>query len=799
MFVFTSCTNNYIPKARVLASTLKSFHPDWTFCLLLGEAPPQGFDLAEEAFDRLVGFDQLGIPGYKSWLFRHRVVEICTAAKGPALHHFLVREGHEKVMYLDPDIMVCNSLEPLKELLDEHDLLLTPHQLAPQETVRSIEDNEICSLQHGIFNLGFAAAARRGDGPRFARWWRDRLFFYCYDDIPRGIFTDQRWCDLAPAFFPNLRVVRDPGCNAASWNLTDRFISRAPDGSFKANDGPLRFYHFTGFDSGAGDGMTARYAKNMPAVHELWKIYRERLAASGQAALGKLAWAGMRFEDGTPISDDMRIVYRNREDLQRHFPDPFVRPGYLEWYRKNGGSGRGCFRNVKSILRGVADTLNKHGGFPRGLPGFTRQVLEWTRRWGVLGLARRVWNKVQDPAQPKIEVLQPVLPLLREALEQPESAAAKRFFALFAGAGEPVCVIEHDWGGGATYYCQKRVDSLLQEGRAVIRVRYALDLERLVLTALRGEESLRYEISGLAELADSRFPRIGELIVNELAGWHYDGYDPSGACARVIGAVEDLALVARRHEARVEFLFHDYFPVCPTVNLLTPENVYCGLPENIEGCDVCALRGKPFSMRKWREAWAGLLDRADEIVFFSENTRHAVRGAYALREEQIRVRPHKAESPGPALTIPADGPMRAAVVGNIQIHKGAGQVLELAKLMEKHDPEASLIVFGTLDSPETPRNVVVLGPYKHNELRSLLVKHQATVGVFPSIWPETFSFVIHELALLGLPQAAFPIGAQGDYLKSLPNSRTAKDLSAEALFEAVKELDAVRRAARPSP
>ena len=36
---------------------------------------------------------------------------------------------------------------------------------------------------------------------KFANWWNNRLQLYCYDDIPRGIFTDQRWVDLAPAYF----------------------------------------------------------------------------------------------------------------------------------------------------------------------------------------------------------------------------------------------------------------------------------------------------------------------------------------------------------------------------------------------------------------------------------------------------------------------------------------------------------------------------------------------------------------------------------------------------------------------
>ena len=42
------------------------------------------------------------------------------------------------------------------------------------------------------------------EGRRFAAWWRDRLHRFCWDDVPGGLFVDQRWCDLVPALFPYL-------------------------------------------------------------------------------------------------------------------------------------------------------------------------------------------------------------------------------------------------------------------------------------------------------------------------------------------------------------------------------------------------------------------------------------------------------------------------------------------------------------------------------------------------------------------------------------------------------------------
>ena len=40
MIVFTSITLNYLPKAKILAKTLKQFHPDWQFHLVISDKIP---------------------------------------------------------------------------------------------------------------------------------------------------------------------------------------------------------------------------------------------------------------------------------------------------------------------------------------------------------------------------------------------------------------------------------------------------------------------------------------------------------------------------------------------------------------------------------------------------------------------------------------------------------------------------------------------------------------------------------------------------------------------------------------
>src|SRR5687767_13357360 len=101
---FSSFTFGYLNRARVLFSSLRKFHPDWHLVALITDEVPLGmnFDVSNEPFDEVVWYDSLDIPDLQSWLFKHDVVEVCTAVKGPFLSAACKRD-YDAVIYLDPD------------------------------------------------------------------------------------------------------------------------------------------------------------------------------------------------------------------------------------------------------------------------------------------------------------------------------------------------------------------------------------------------------------------------------------------------------------------------------------------------------------------------------------------------------------------------------------------------------------------------------------------------------------------------------------------------------------------------
>jgi len=340
--VYTSIIANYLPKARVLAHSVKKHHPDFVFHLILSDEIPAGFDLSNEPFDELIQIGDLGIPDLKHWIFIHSIVELSTAVKGFGLQKLLGIPGCDHVLYLDPDIVVLSSLDKLTAKFSTASVLLTPHICEPEETLEAILDNEFSVLQHGIYNLGFVGVNNTAEGRRFADWWSDRLHSFCYDDIPRGLFTDQRWVDLAPAYFPALHILRDPVYNVCTWNLTHRTITGSLKDGLFANGEPIAFYHFSGFDSGAQEQMLRKYGSVMPALFELRDWYIAESARMGQETYSRIPWAYGTFDNGIRIERLHRLRYRDRGDLRSAFPDPWSASdparSYYHWFGANDES-----------------------------------------------------------------------------------------------------------------------------------------------------------------------------------------------------------------------------------------------------------------------------------------------------------------------------------------------------------------------------------------------------------------------------------------------------------------------------
>ena len=387
IYVFTSAAINYLPKVRLLCASLKRYLPGTVVCFAVADEIPAWFDPTNEPIDEVIPICQLNIPHVRSWIFRHSLVELCTGIKPFVVQHLFARPKCEAVLYFDPDMAVFSSLDDLVSELRVGSILLTPHLTSPEQSLDAILDNEICSLRHGVYNLGFFGVKNDEEGNAFVRWWGDRLYHFCREGLEQGLWVDQKWIDLVPAFFESVRIARSSRFNVAPWNITTRTVTGDSEEGFLVDGEPLGFYHFTGFDSGAHEIMTTKYGGDNPAVMALVRWYKASIQTEDRAR--RTRWAFECFSTGVSITPQHRRIYRMRKDLQEAYPDPFivVEDGqcYYNWFRWQAAAEHPEIVGVRGGERFQEDGVAQRNLLPR-----MSERQEWCRRLATL--PRRAWS-----------------------------------------------------------------------------------------------------------------------------------------------------------------------------------------------------------------------------------------------------------------------------------------------------------------------------------------------------------------------------------------------------------------------
>lgn len=243
--------------------------------------------------------------------------------------------------------------------------------------------------------------------------------------------------------------------------------------------------------------------------------------------------------------------------------------------------------------------------------------------------------------------------------------------------------------------------------------------------------------------------------------------------------------------------WHDHYLMCPTRHLLNAESRYCDLPDpgvcasclpNNAHCLDAPLRSVDIVM--WREQWGQVLAGASSIRVFSPSSRKLLRRVWPEFDSKVVLAPHDtAHIPQRELSLAPETPLHIGVVGRIAAHKGAAQVARLARYIEDTGANARITVFGTLEEPAPASVVSKTGTYSAEALPALCAERGVNAFWFPSIWPETFSFVLSEMRAMGLPVLAYDVGAQADTLADDDRHRVVSlDMSCDDILAILTEM-----------
>lgn len=327
MSQYTICTivaKNYIASARTLCESFLVCHPD-SKCYVLVVDEIEGFiDPAHEDFE-FVSLEELGISDLSNLCFKYNVVELSTAVKPFLLEYLIQEKSIDKLLYLDPDILITKELNNLYDHLDHFDIVLTPHLDTDYPEDNLLPDDALI-LTRGVFNLGFIGINASQNARFFLHWWQGKLKNKCILDLAKGYFVDQKFIDLVPALFDNIFIEKEVGYNVSWWNMHSRHINKG-EGSWKCNDKPLYFFHFSNYNPQKPDSLklhTTRFnLLENPDFQQLASLYAEQLLKNDFRRSRGWPYSLAKFTTGEQIPLQLRIWYLRSPHKWKRYGNPF--------------------------------------------------------------------------------------------------------------------------------------------------------------------------------------------------------------------------------------------------------------------------------------------------------------------------------------------------------------------------------------------------------------------------------------------------------------------------------------------
>ncbi|MFC0212697.1 glycosyltransferase family 4 protein [Paenibacillus chartarius] len=316
MIICTMATGSHLARAKVLAKSVKKHHPDALMVLCYLEKKWHREVSSSKLFDRKMLVRDIEVPNFHKFIFTRRVNEASYALKGHFLRYLMKAYPSEtNFLFLDADTKLFGRMEELEQALREHPIVLTPHLL---------QDADLTYLQHGLYNVGFLGLRRSEESERFLRWWTDRTDRYCYaNQYANGLFYEQNWLNLAPAYF-DVQTLDHPGYNLAYWNLHERGqVERLAPGRYLVNGVPLRLAHFSHVEGDMLSSMNAHIGDKKNGLYVMRSIYLRELYLAGHQRLRRMPWSYNYFEDGKPISQVDRSAFEAQPELQLKYGNPY--------------------------------------------------------------------------------------------------------------------------------------------------------------------------------------------------------------------------------------------------------------------------------------------------------------------------------------------------------------------------------------------------------------------------------------------------------------------------------------------
>ncbi|HZV04598.1 MAG TPA: hypothetical protein VE999_05880 [Gemmataceae bacterium] len=331
-----------------------------------------------------------------------------------------------------------------------------------------------------------------------------------------------------------------------------------------------------------------------------------------------------------------------------------------------------------------------------------------------------------------------------------------------------VLVFSHARGGGSSRLLLDVERKLAAQGLRILQVRPIPKSRSLVAI-----EDLTVSSPGAPPVFDLATEQ--ETLSAYLSSWDIERIIVNHVVDRDRDFDRFIPQLARRFGCPYDVILHDYFSVCPRINLVDAYGRYCAIAPPGD-CVSClrmggseALSASNSNPEAWRDRWRKFLAGASRVIAPSHDLATRIAAHIGRTPEIMEPEDEKAYPPIRAPRLKGDENLKILVLGSLSVPKGLWVVSSLGRELHRMKAPVSISVFGSSAQSSLLRQPQILfkGPYLPEDLSKLIAAEAPHALFFPSIWPETWSFVLSEAFAHGLHVMAFDIGAPAARLRRL--------------------------------
>ncbi len=215
-----------------------------------------------------------------------------------------------------------------------------------------------------------------------------------------------------------------------------------------------------------------------------------------------------------------------------------------------------------------------------------------------------------------------------------------------------------------------------------------------------------------------------------------------------------------------DYTIHDYYAICPQINLNDMRGRYCG--ELGEGdCNAC-LKERPapgnLPIETWRASHLYLINGAETCFAPSKDTANRFKAYFPTANVTTVYHENILSLADATVKLPRQpiDRLRVVVIGALSPMKGADLLESIALDAKRRDLPIDFVLLGygyreMMTAPHS--NLTVVGLYQEADLQRLISLYQPDMAWFPALWPETYSYTLSAAIQAGLPIVAPNIGA----------------------------------------